>query len=214
MRTLDIAHQGPAANAASLALLLPIALHLEHIPGFHPDILQEVTTTNGAGIPGPPDKCRHMSQHKRGRANRGQKNTNSHYKPQQQCYQTSCYKKSSLKFKQQDYVRQLSPPTHRICMRYTGMMHAPVTLLLHTNWKVYINTDGHSQTKVVTDLQIQLPCRSHKNKMEVKIDGRAVSCVLTLCIYCRMFPDNLNNDGLLYGLGIIQRWESYQFMAQ
>ena len=53
--------------------------------------------------------------------------------------------------------------------------------------------------EVITDLQIKLPGKNHRDFLEVKVHGGAESCLLTLPAYRRMFPGNLTNNSLPKG---------------
>ena len=54
----------------------------------------------------------------------------------------------------------------------------------------------HSHTEVITDLQIMVPGKSHRDILEVKVNGGTKSCVPPLRADRSMFPNNLTADRL------------------
>ena len=48
--------------------------------------------------------------------------------------------------------------------------------------KIYMDTGKHSHTEMITDLNIKLSAKSHRDLLQVKVDGGAESCGLPLTL--------------------------------
>ena len=59
-----------------------------------------------------------------------------------------------------------------------------------------MDTDKCGHTELTTNLHIKLPRKSHRDLLEVKVDGGTESCALSLRVYRRMFPNSLTTDGI------------------
>ena len=57
--------------------------------------------------------------------------------------------------------------------------------------------DKYGHNKFIADLCIKLPKKSHTDQLEVKINGRTQSCMLSLRAYRTMLPNIFITDGLL-----------------
>ena len=57
-------------------------------------------------------------------------------------------------------------------------------------------TDNYGHIELITGSHIKFLGKSHRNLLEVKVDGGTENCKLPLTVYRRVFSNNFIADGL------------------